>query len=126
MALDVEKEKFRRRFPTLTSEVEEEALSTPVDLGATEDEGTKTASDPKIELTQKKPLRGFDGYNPTVVDFIRRCESEKDAQEIIEYMEKTGEIGRSEAQKMRNQLRTKGLRSFGAKKEYGYYLKNIE
>jgi len=71
-------------------------------------------------------LRGFDSYDPTVVDFIRRCGSEKEAQEIIEYMEKKKEIGKGEAQRMRNQLKTKGLRSFGPKKDYGYYLKIIE
>jgi len=75
---------------------------------------------------KKKPIRSFDGYNPNVVDFIRRCKSEKEAQEIIEYVEGTGEIGKSEAQRMRSQLKTKGLRSFGAKKEYGYYMKTIE
>ena len=84
------------------------------------------ASQTQIEPLRKKPIRSFDGYDPNAVDFIRRCGSEEEAHEIIEYMEQTGEIGRGEAQRMRSQLKTKGLRSFGAKKEYGYYMKNIE
>ncbi len=126
MVLDVEKENFRRRFPNLSGEVDEEAMGIPLDPVATEELNSKSSTALAKENVQKKPMRGFDGYDPTAVDFIRRCGSEKEAQEIVEYMEKKGEIGRSEAQRMRSQLRRKGLRSFGAKKEYGYYLKSPE
>jgi hypothetical protein len=91
-----------------------------------EEMGSKATNATLMEPVKKKPIRGFDGYDPNAVDFIRRCGSEKEAQEIIEYMERTGEIRKSEAQRMRSQLKTKGLRSFGAKKEYGYYMKSIE
>ncbi len=102
-------------------------MTVPVDPDSGDGEAPKTAgSASEIEQARKKAARGFDSYDPTAVDFIRRCGSEKEAQEIIDYMERTGDIGRTEAQKMRSQLRSKGLRSFGAKKEFGFYLKNIE
>ncbi len=126
MMLNVEKENFRRRFPKLSGEVDEEVMGIPLDLTATDELNSKSSNALAKENVQKKPMRGFDGYDPTAVDFIRRCGSEKEAQEIVEYMEKKGEIERSEAQRMRSQLRTKGLRSFGVKKEYGYYLKSPE
>lgn len=68
----------------------------------------------------------FDGYNPTVVDFIRRCDTEEEALEIIEYMEKTDQITSKEADDLRKQLNNSGVRSFGEKKEKGYYLNHLE
>ena len=65
----------------------------------------------------------FDNYDPNVIDFICRCDNEKQAQEIIGYMEKKGEIGKEYAQKLRTQLRKKGVRSFGGKRKEGYYLR---
>jgi len=38
-------------------------------------------------------------------------------------MEKRGEISRNYAQKLRTQLKKKGVRSFGAKRDDGYYLR---
>jgi hypothetical protein len=123
--MDVEKEKFRRRFPNLASEVDEESTGIHTDSTIAEELNGEASIALPREPVKKKLIRSFDGYDPNAIDFIRRCGSEKEAQEIIEYLERTGEIGRSEAQRMRVQLRSKGLRSFGAKKEYGYYMKSI-
>jgi hypothetical protein len=64
----------------------------------------------------------FDGYSPTVIDFLCRCDTAKQAEEIIDYLEKRGEIDNKYAQKLKTQLKNKGVRSFGAKREEGYYL----
>ena len=45
------------------------------------------------------------------------------AEEIINYLEKRCEISSEFAKNLRNQLKTKGVRSFGMKKEDEYYLK---
>jgi hypothetical protein len=63
---------------------------------------------------------------PDVIDFIRRCDDEQQAKEIINYMEKREEINREYAQKLRKQLNEKGVRSFGSKKENDYYLKHSD
>jgi len=65
----------------------------------------------------------FRGYNPDVIDFLRRCDNEKQAYEIIDYLEKRKEISAEYASQLRKQLRERGVRSFGSKKEDGYYLK---
>jgi len=70
--------------------------------------------------------RSFIHYMPDVIDFIRRCDTNKQAQEIIDYMEKNGEIEKQYAAKLRKQLEEQGLRSFGSKKEADYYLKHGE
>ncbi len=43
---------------------------------------------------------------------------------IISYMEKRGEIETQYATKLRRQLKERGVRSFGPKKEHDYYLKH--
>lgn len=61
------------------------------------------------------------GYEPTVIDFIRRCESEAQALEIIDFLEAKGEIEPDYAKRLRSQLERLGLRSFGKRKKPGYY-----
>ena len=73
--------------------------------------------------TEEKISGKFGTYMPDVIDFIRRCDNEKQAKEIIDYLEKKGEIIPEYARKLRRQLREKGVRSFGTKKEEGYYFK---
>jgi hypothetical protein len=68
----------------------------------------------------------FVHYMPDVIDFIRRCDKTEQAKEIIAYMEKRGEIEKQYAARLREQLKDKGLRSFGPKKEHDYYLKHSE
>ncbi len=63
----------------------------------------------------------FKGYNPDVIDFLRRCNTLEDANEIIDYMEKQNKISTKYAQELRRQLKEKGIRSFGAKKEDNHY-----
>jgi hypothetical protein len=63
----------------------------------------------------------FDGYIPDVIDFIRRCDNIKQAEEIVDYMEKRNELNPTYARKLKRQLREKGVRSFGPKKQDDYY-----
>lgn len=68
----------------------------------------------------------FAGYNPTVIDFIRRCDTEEQAMEILDFLEKKGDLDNKEATEIRNQLLSEGLRSFGSKKEAGFYFSDDE
>ena len=62
-------------------------------------------------------------FNPSAVDFIRRCDTEAQAEEIIAYLQKKGEITQEYAEELRCQLKREGVRSFGPKKEEYYYFK---
>ncbi|MBC7130119.1 DUF2095 family protein, partial [Candidatus Bathyarchaeota archaeon] len=77
-----------------------------------------------IEAGEKAVSKNFVHYEPDVVDFIRRCETKEQAEEIIDYLERRGEIGKEYADRLRKQLKEKGVRSFGPKKEDDYYLKH--
>ncbi|MEM2412728.1 MAG: DUF2095 family protein, partial [Candidatus Bathyarchaeia archaeon] len=82
------------------------------------EEGERVASGKKRSWVDP-----FANYDPDVIDFIRRCDTEEQAEEIIAYMEKRGEISSEYAAQLRKQLKEKGVRSFGPKKEENYYLK---
>jgi hypothetical protein len=114
--LELEKEAFKKMFPTLAKE-----------LGSGENKISVNSVRTDNEAGEKHVTRGkFVHYLPDVIDFIRRCETPEQAEEIINYMEKRDEIDRLYAQKLRKQLKEKGVRSFGARKEEDYYLKHGE
>jgi len=95
-------EEFKKRFPNLAGEMER-------GVG-------------KADLTLRFGReRRFAGYEPTAVDFIRRCRRPEEAHEIIDYLEARGELSGGEAQAMRLKLEKEGLKSFGPHKAPGYY-----
>ncbi|KUO41330.1 MAG: hypothetical protein AVW06_04630 [Hadesarchaea archaeon DG-33-1] len=61
------------------------------------------------------------GYQPTIIDFIRRCENDDQALGIINFLERQGEIESSYARRLRIQLAKRGLRSFGKQRKPGCY-----
>ena len=76
-----------------------------------------------VRTGEKASSDNFATYMPDVIDFIRRCDTKKQAENIINYLEKKGEISNEYAKRLNQQLREKGIRSFGPKKEEDYYLK---
>ena len=110
-----DKETMRKMFPSLTKELEDDENKVAINSVRTDAPSGEKASS-----------RAFAHYNPDVIDFIRRCDTEKQAEEILAYMEKRGEIDKQHASKLRKQLKMKGVRSFGPKKEDDYYLKHGE
>ncbi len=110
--MEIDKEKFRKMFPHLAAEFEGGGQKISI---------SSFRSD--ISVGERAASRLFEGYNPDVIDFIRRCDTEDQAEEIISFLEKRGEISREYASRLRKQLREKGVRSFGPKKEEDYYLK---
>ena len=110
--MDIEKRKFRKMFPNLSEELE---------TGNCKTEINSVRSDSKS--AEKAVSKRFTNYSPDVIDFIRRCDRVEQAEEIICYLEKRQEISPEYAKKIRKQLKQKGVRSFGSKKEDDYYLK---
>jgi len=117
MALEIDRERFRRAFPHLVEELERGAAVISIRAVRWDERAAE-------ELASARPYRDpWAGYMPDVVAFIRRCDTEEEALEIIDYMEKRGRISPEYADKLRKQLREEGLRSFGPKKEPGYYFR---
>lgn len=110
--MEIDWEEFRKRFPHLAMELDGEGSKVPI---------TSFRSD--SEAAERAISKKFEGYTPDVIDFIRRCDTEEQAGEIIEYLERRREINHEYAVRLRKQLKEKGVRSFGSKKEDDYYLK---
>ena len=110
--MDIKKEKLQKMFPNLTQEIESGNCKTKI-------------SSVRFDVTtgEEAVAKKFVGYTPDVIDFLRRCDKAEQAEDIICYLEKRGEISSEYATNLRKQLKTKGLRSFGPKKEDDYYLK---
>lgn len=123
MAID--KESIRKMFPNLYKELEAgdakisiDALrKNPEDAEADVAECAGENIETKATTTPDK-LRHF---SPSAEDFIRRCDTEAQAKEIIDYLEKKGELTKTQARKMRCKLKDEGVRSFGPKKEENHY-----
>ena len=110
--MDIKKEKLQKMFPNLTQEIEIGNCKTTI---------SSVRSD--VTIGEEAVAKKFVGYTPDAIDFLRRCDKAEQAEDIICYLEKRGEISSEYATKLRKQLKTKGLRSFGSKKEDDYYLK---
>lgn len=103
--IPLEKKEFKKKYPKLAEEME-------TGVGV---------SELNFEVEKPQPSRKFAGYDPNVVDFIRRCTNDEQALEIIEYMKDREEITVEEAEQLCKQLEEEGLRSFGKRKTVGFY-----
>jgi len=125
--LEVEKKSMKKMFPNLIKELENSENKVPIDGvradAAEAEEGVTGVEETLIEQAENAASDMFRHYNPTVVDFIRRCDTNAQAEEIVAYLQKRGEVTAKEANEIRKQLKKDGLRSFGPKKEEDYYFK---
>jgi hypothetical protein len=129
MAID--KKSIKKIFPHLYEELENGEVKVPInavrknpleaeeaamgeECDCAEEEGTSSCSETPDKLRH---------FNPSAVDFIRRCDTQAQAEEIIAYLQKKGEITKENADQMRCQLKRDGVRSFGPKKEEYHYFK---
>ncbi len=110
--MKIDKKEFQKTFPNLAKEIDEKQQRVVI---------SSVRSD--VRTAEKASSKRFVNYSPDVVDFIRRCDHAQQAEEIIDYLEKRKEISSDYAKRLRKQLKEKGVRSFGPKKEDGYYCK---
>jgi hypothetical protein len=106
-------EDFKKRYPNLAEELERGMMRLPIrSLRTDVVEGEKTAR------------RDYSGYTPDVIAYLRRCDTDDEAEAIISFLEARGEIRGEYAAKLRGQLKARGVRSFGSKKGSDYYLRS--
>ena len=113
--MELDKENFKKMFPSLARELQSNESKVAVNSVRIDN-----------QMAEEAYSERFVNYTPDVIDFIRRCDTEEQAEEIIAYLEKRGEVKSRYAENLRKQLKEKGLRSFGPKKENDYYLKHGE
>jgi hypothetical protein len=128
MAID--KKSLKKMFPHLYEELEDGEVKIPINAvrknpweaeAAVEGEECTEEEEEVTSCTETPDkLRHF---NPQAIDFLRRCDTQAQADEIITYLEKKGEITTQYASELRCQLKRDGVRSFGPKKEEYHYFK---
>jgi hypothetical protein len=125
----MDKKSLKGSFPNLYRELEDGENKVSIDAIRKDPQQAENVAceeydceEEDFEVCNQAPdkLRHF---NPSAVDFICRCDTEVQAEEIIAYLRKKGEITSEYAQELRRQLKSDGVRSFGAKKEENYYFK---
>ncbi|MEM2110034.1 MAG: DUF2095 family protein [Candidatus Odinarchaeota archaeon] len=99
----MDEEYFKKKFPKLFQEVESSEAVYSVG-------GVRWSEQVRDEL-----------FNPDVFSFLRRCDTDEQGLEIIDYLEKRGELEKQVADDLRQQIKTNGIRSLGSKKDWGYY-----
>jgi len=101
-------EEFKKRYPHLAKEL-------------AEGKGVRRFSD--VVEGEAPP------FIPGPVDYLRRCKSVEEAKEVLDYLERIGELDKKERADLEEQLDNEGLESFGSRKDFGYYseryLKNL-
>jgi hypothetical protein len=121
MAID--KKSLKKMFPHLYKELETGDCKVPIDAVRKNPEEAENAEAGEEEFEPTVLPDKLRHFNPSAVDFIRRCDTEAQAEEIIAYLQKKGEITKEYAEELRCQLKREGVRSFGPKKEENYYFK---
>lgn len=125
----VDKKSIKKIFPHLYKELETGDIKVPINsvrknpLEAEEAAAGEECDCTEEEFTCTETPDKLRHFSPSAVDFIRRCDTETQAEEIIAYLQKKGELAHADAEKMRCQLRRDGVRSFGPKKEENYYFR---
>jgi len=120
MAID--KKAIKKIFPHLYEELETGETKVPINAVRKNPDAIENA-ECEDEFAPSVPLDKLRHFNPSAVDFIRRCDTDAQAEEIIIYLEKKGEITKDYAGELRCKLKRDGVRCFGPKKEEHYYFK---
>ena len=125
--VEVDKKFMKKMFPNLIKELENGENKVSIDSvranAAKAEESVNDVEETMLAEAENALPDKFRHYNPTVIDFIRRCDTKDQAEEIVAYMQQRREITEEYANKVRAQLKKEGLRSFGSKKEEDYYYK---
>jgi len=126
MAID--KKSLKKLFPNLYRELQTSENKVSIDAVRKNTQEAEEAAvgeelwEEESETCAETPdkLRHF---NPCAVDFIRRCDTEAQAEEIIAYLQRKGEVTAEYAEELRCRLKRGGVRGFGPKKEENFYFR---
>jgi hypothetical protein len=128
MFMAIDKRSLKKMFPNLYRELEEETTENKVSIDTVYADNEVVEEAPEIEDVCEeeflKPIKEVDSlrhFNPSAVDFIRRCDTNEQAQEIISYLQKKGELTQGQAKELECKLQREGVRGFGPKKTENYY-----
>jgi len=106
---------LKEKFPNLHAEMTVKKMPYKIDFV----EGDSSLSN-ETESTLES-VDPFSDFEPSTLDYIRRAQNDMEAEEIIRFALKQGDIISEEAEKLLDQLSEKGVRSFGSIRTSGHY-----
>lgn len=106
----MEYREIKKKYPSLSKEIKLETAKLRIG-------GYRSDT----EVAEAVVTHNLIGYTPSAIDYLRRCDTDAQAKEIIEYLERQGELSAQYADRLMEQLLTHGVRSFGSKKCPGWY-----
>jgi hypothetical protein len=127
MIMAIDKHSLKKMFPHLYRELEEPSENkVSIDTVCDDPEAAEKVIEIEDVCEEEflKPAKEVDklrDFNPSAVDFIRRCDTDEQAQEIISYLQKKGELTQEQTKELECKLRREGVRGFGPKKDENYY-----
>ncbi len=119
--ISYDKNELRQFYPHLIAEISDKKKSIKIDSVKMEDEEKKKISSASQNRDVPEEL-----INPRAVDFIRRCKTDGEAREILDFLLKRKEITIEEYNELRNHIKKEGgLKKLtdecGGFKKPGYY-----
>ncbi|MHA1946250.1 MAG: DUF2095 family protein [Candidatus Hodarchaeales archaeon] len=114
---EITSDDLKEKFPNLHAEMTNDNMKIKID---DVEEGFSRSDETDQTLDSTDLFRNFE---PSTIDFIRRAQSDKEAEEIIRFSQKQGNISTEEADELLDQLSKEGVRSFGPIKTPGHYFR---
>ncbi|MFX1336794.1 MAG: DUF2095 family protein [Promethearchaeota archaeon] len=108
-------DEIREKFPALYKELIDKKMNIRID--EVKDDSTTSSfqdGDP------------FSNYEPNIYDFLARARTEKEGQEIIDFLAKEGQISPETAKDLTDKLEKVGIRSFGPIRTSNYYYRKSD
>lgn len=123
LTLSYNREEIDEHFPHLTKEMFEKKKSIKIDSVDYEIEKNYKEKSQKSNKLYPNEL-----YNPSVIDFIRRCTKKEDAINILNYLLRRNEVSNNEYNTYRNIILKEGglerlIAESGGLKRPGYYMR---
>jgi hypothetical protein len=121
LSISYDKTSFEEFLPHLISEMNMDEKRVKIDKIVHNVEVNEPEKSDQINRKSEEPS------NPGAIDFIRRCTSEEDAIEILDYLIKRNEITLIEYNNYKNKISEKGglqklINESGGPKKPGYYI----
>ncbi len=123
LKISYDKEEFNKEFPHLIKEISTRKKS--IKINSVDKNVEQRNEEKNRELNNLYPN---ELYNPGMIDFLRRCTKNEEANEILDYLMERKEITQQDYSKYKNIISQEGglkqlIDEYGGLKRPGYYMK---
>ena len=113
-------DEIREKLPALYAELTNKKMSMRID--EVEDESHSFSS----RENERESLDPFSNYEPDIFDFLARAQTNEEGLEIIEFLNKQGQISAEIAEELAKKVKTLGIRCFGPQRSANHYHRKSE